>query len=70
VRAEEHLGADEAQMCERFITAEEVEHFHLVSLPGIHCFQGREELIHSNVHLDNLELFAGSRTKAHFVGRL
>src|SRR5437763_8341447 len=57
-------------MCEGFIAAKEVHHFHLVSLPGIHCFQGREELIHSNVHLNYLELFARSRTKAHFTRRL
>ena len=66
----EHFGADEAQMRERFIAAEKVEHFHLVSLPRIRCFQSREELIHGNVYLDNLEFFARSRTKAHFIGYL
>jgi hypothetical protein len=47
----EHLSADEAQICERFIASEKVEHFHFVSLAWIHRFQGRKELIHGNMGL-------------------
>jgi hypothetical protein len=44
-----HIGAREAQMRERFIATEKVDHFHLVNLAWIHGFQRREELIHRKV---------------------
>jgi hypothetical protein len=46
---------------------EKVDHFHLVSLAGIHRFQGGKKLIYRKMNLDDLQLFADTRTEAHLV---
>ena len=45
-------------MSECFIVSEEIDHFHLVSLARVRSFQGRKELIHGNVDLDNFEFLS------------
>ena len=56
-------------MRECFILSEEVDDFHLFSLPRIGRFQGRKVVIHGNVNLDNFELLPTGELK-HLVGRL
>jgi hypothetical protein len=66
----EHLGARKAQMREGFIVSEEIDYFDLFSLAWVRSFQGRKELVHGNVDLDNFEFLSQRRSVADFIGRL
>jgi hypothetical protein len=63
-----HLGARRAQMRERFVASEKVDHFHLVNLAWIHSFQRRKELIHRKADNDEIELFPDRRPPVQLVG--
>jgi hypothetical protein len=63
-----HLGAREAQMRERFIASEKVDHFYLVNLAWIHSFQRRKELINRKVDNDEIELLPDRRFPVQLVG--
>src|SRR5271165_3295507 len=65
-----HFGACKAQMRERFVPSEKVNHVHLASRAGIHRFQGRKKLIHGKVDNDVVELFPGRRPPTQLVGNL
>jgi hypothetical protein len=57
-------------MRERFIAPSVVHHFQFFGLARKRSFQGRKELIHRNVDLDNFEFLSYRRSVADFIGPL
>jgi hypothetical protein len=65
-----HLGAHEAEVCERFVASEKIDHLYLVRPAWMHCFQSRKERLYRKMDCDAFELFPDRRMPAQLVGGL